>query len=448
MHSSRFHFLPVVVCLLSTSLISAREWTDTAGRKVKGEFVELTDDGKVQLNVDGKILSIPLYRFSQADQEHIDSIKNGRQAPTEEKVDNPFTSSSVPNPFESGGNEPVKSPFESEESSPIRSSTPAIDAAGSKPASSDSEELDRRDLTKMRTWVDSNGVTVKAKYIRIHNGMVILSQSGRIIQSDFYKLSPGDQKFLRDHLTAIGKADVIPSPPATITAPDASGPPQLAGGNTRVGGPNPGASTPPTTGSSTPPYSPGGATTPPAYTPPPFDPGANSPNPGSMAVSGNPGGSSSPHSPGNSRSGSPGNASTPGANDIASNSNPQGHSGASPAVMPSSPHFNSAPQAIPHSPPSMPSMPEARMPELPQFETKVVYNCTNCNAEVSESAKKCPKCKAVFDYVEDENGHRTNINGGSSSSGGRVRVPVKLIAMVVFGVLGVIGWIGKQAFGG
>lgn len=448
MHSSRFHLLPVVFCLLLTTAASAREWTDTAGRKVKGDFVELTEDGKVQLNVDGKILEIPLYRFSQADQEHIDSLKNRQQAPPEEKVDNPFNSSSVPNPFESGGSEPVKSPFEPEPSTPVRSSAPGINAAGARPVdSSETDEIDKRDLTKMRTWVDSSGNTIKAKYIRIHNGMVVLSQSGRIVQSDFYKLSPGDQKFLRDHLTAIGQADSIPAPPAVIQTPEVTGPPQLAGGDTRIGGYNPGTSTTPPAGT-TPPYSPGGAATPPAYTPPPYDPGANTPNSGSMAGRSNPGGASPPYSPGSSRSGIPGGPSNPGSNDIASNSSPHSspwdHGASSPAATSSSPHFNSAPRSIPHTPP----MPESRLPQMPQFEPKNVYNCTNCYAVVSETAKSCPKCKAVFDYREDENGRRTNIHDGSTYTGDRVRIPIKLIAMGVFFVIGIIGWIGQKVFGG
>jgi len=452
MHSSRFYLLPVVFCLLFASFGLAREWTDTAGRKVKGDFIELTEDGKVQLNVDGKILSIPLYRFSQADQEHIDALKNRQQAPPEEKVDNPFNSSSVPNPFESGGSEPVKSPFEPEESTPVRSSAPGINAIGARPVdSSDSDELDRRDLTKVRTWVDSSGNTIKAKYIRIHNGMVILSQSGRVVQSDFYKLSPGDQKFLRDHLTAIGQDHSIPAPPATIQTPEVTGPPQLAGGNTPIGGYNPGRGTTPPTGASTPPYSPGGAVTPPAYTPPPYDPGANTPNPGSMAGRNNPAGTSSPYSPGSNLGNNPSSPSRPGSNEIASNSNPHSSpwddAASSPAATSSSPHFNSAPRSNPHS---MPTMPEPRMPEIPQFETRVVYNCTNCNAEVSESAKSCPKCKAVFDYVQDENGRRTNLNNGStysSSGGGRIRIPVKLIVLGVFGVLSILGWMCRQLGG-
>lgn len=93
-------------------------------------------------------------------------------------------------------------------------------------------------------------------------------------------------------------------------------------------------------------------------------------------------------------------------------------------------------------------MPEPRMPEIPRFETKVVYNCTNCFAEVSESAKSCPKCKAKFDYVQDENGRRTNIHNGSTYTGDRVRIPIKLIAMGVFFVIGIIGWIGQKVFGG
>lgn len=398
MHSSRFRLLPVVFCFLFTTTLSAREWSDTAGRKVKGDFIELTEDGKVQLNVDGKILSIPLYRFSQADQEHIDSIKNGRKAPPEEAVDDPINSSSVPNPF---GSEPVKSPFDSDENAPSRASAPGIDAAGSRAVdSSDTEQLDRRDLTKTRTWVDSSGISIKAKYIRIHNGMVVLSQSGRIVQSDFYKLSPGDQKFLRDHLTVIGKADTIPAPPATIQAPNNSGPPQLAGGNTRVGGYNP--------GSTAPPYSPGGGVRPPAYTPPPYDPGSRSTNSGSMAGRSNPSRAASPTSPGSNRGGSPYRPSHAGSNNIASNSHPPSNSHRHFGHTMPYPRVNSAPRSI---------IPKPTVPPMwTQPECEVSYRCNGCGTQVSDIATRCPVCRRDFDYSEDEYGNRTNLNRNKRSS--------------------------------
>ena len=150
-------FLPSLLLGLfaaATSAAEVRTWTDTSGKTVTGKFIELTDDGEVKIEANGKTYDIPLTRFSDTDRKYVESQNkaNARK----------FS-----------------------------------------------------DLMGYRQWTDSDGNEIKARYIRMIDGEVVLMQGKTGHRVDFYKLSDEDQDYLRGALTARGEAGNIPEAPTT-----------------------------------------------------------------------------------------------------------------------------------------------------------------------------------------------------------------------------------------
>ena len=81
------------------------------------------------------------------------------------------------------------------------------------------------------------------------------------------------------------------------------------------------------------------------------------------------------------------------------------------------PTIPSAQPNIPTTQPNIPSLqppqhttPDAQMPGMPGFED--VYTCSSCSREVGADDTKCPHCGVRFDYVENQDGSRTEIPAG------------------------------------
>lgn len=138
----------------AASAAEVRTWTDTSGKTVTGKFIELTENGEVKIEANGKTYDIPLTRFSDTDKKYVESQnkKNARQY---------------------------------------------------------------SDLMGYRQWTDSEGTEIKARYVRMHDGEVVLMQGKTGHRVDFYKLSKEDQDYLRGALTARGEAGDIPEEPVT-----------------------------------------------------------------------------------------------------------------------------------------------------------------------------------------------------------------------------------------
>ena len=196
--------------LSGSALAKERTWTNIDGFEMKAEFVRVVD-GVVTFLKGGKLITMPLDKLSEEDQQLVRDLSMGKPLPEEDE----------------GSDSAVQtgSPFDEPQSSPP-------------PAAGHSHGKVRIDE---RAWTDSSGKKTYARFVRIVGKEVVLIRTNKVIRISYYSLSKEDQQYVRDVLTQQGKADQIPddygvaSPMAGAT--DASAPPMsppAAGGrNTR-----------------------------------------------------------------------------------------------------------------------------------------------------------------------------------------------------------------------
>jgi len=163
MKASTFAISVFAMGLLASSVLAAEErtWTDTSGKTLSGELEEVTSDGKVKIKSNGQSFTIPIERFSDEDQQYIDAQNKQMEkdeAPTRRRR--------------------------------------------------------KSDLFDYRQWKDNQDNEIKAKYVRIHEGQVVLLQGRTAHKVSFYDLSTEDQNYLRGELEARNEANQIPPRPS------------------------------------------------------------------------------------------------------------------------------------------------------------------------------------------------------------------------------------------
>ncbi len=62
-----------------------------------------------------------------------------------------------------------------------------------------------------RTWTDNRGNQVVAKFVRVHQGDVVLLRGGRALKVPFENLSQEDQEYIRKELEAKGQGHLVPA---------------------------------------------------------------------------------------------------------------------------------------------------------------------------------------------------------------------------------------------
>ena len=78
-----------------------------------------------------------------------------------------------------------------------------------KPASS----LTKKPVSpKPRGWAYRSGRTTTGKFVRIHNGNVVILRGTRTVTIPYYELSDADQAYVKDLLTSMGEEHLIPPP--------------------------------------------------------------------------------------------------------------------------------------------------------------------------------------------------------------------------------------------
>ncbi|MBA2117351.1 hypothetical protein [Bremerella alba] len=162
--SRHFLYVPLLICLFAVGVSAqeAREWTDANGRSLSGKFLELTADNNVRIDSNGEIFVIPLSAFVEADQQYAKQQQANASKPKE-----------MPKP-----------------------------------------RIDKSDdsLFENRDWSDYKDESIRAKFVRMHEGYVILLQGANAQKVSFHILSKKDQDWLRGHLQKRGEEDKIVSP--------------------------------------------------------------------------------------------------------------------------------------------------------------------------------------------------------------------------------------------
>lgn len=171
--SKNIALVPLFFCLFATFAMGqdTHEWTDVNGKKLRGRFLELTPENNVRIETDTDVFVIPLNAFSEEDQKYA-RMQQG--------------------------------------------------SATKKPAM-ETPKVDKSDTTlfENREWTDFRDRQVKAKFVRMHEGYVILLQGATGHKISFYVLSDEDQKWLRDHLRKRGEEEqILPRLEMELAAPD------------------------------------------------------------------------------------------------------------------------------------------------------------------------------------------------------------------------------------
>ena len=403
--------LITAILLLAAGQAAAQErvWTSSDGQTIRGEFIREVD-GDVTLLVAGKIVTMPLDRLSERDQQIVRDLAAGKPLP----ADSPPGSNKrvVDDPVES-------SPAPAEQETPAP--PPALGPRKAKAPTN-------------RVWTDTAGRKTTGKFVRVFGDKVVISRSGGPITIGFYELSEADQTYVRELLASRGEENIIPEPPSATAPVDAENRPPGAGpvpGNRAGGGMRPGGfgpmDGPNGTGRGRPPpgLAPG--------TPQPIQPRTSEtgsrPPPGLGA-------------PGPPESTFPGPAAP-----------------ASPPVEPAvPPHVASPPDYPSSAEQGQPSAPTVHSPPDPMYQPpdpgagafQRVPICSNCQRQVSESeakGKRCPHCGAlwVFDQYHTGSGSSSGSAAGSGSStsqsplsGAATERTVRAVILIVAAVVGVV----------
>src|SRR5262245_10062191 len=139
------------VLLAGPALAKERTWTHADGRQMKAEFVREID-GEVTFLKDGKLITFPLDKLSEKDQQIIRDLTMGKPVPDEDDG----------------------------------SSAPAA-AGGKTTAGGETKKPATTKITiENRTWTDDRGNKTTAKFVRINGNDVVLNRSGRTLTVSFH----------------------------------------------------------------------------------------------------------------------------------------------------------------------------------------------------------------------------------------------------------------------
>ena len=210
----RLIFAVLMALLVTLDVVAAeRTWTDVQGRSMRAEFVRELD-GEVTLLRAGKLVTIPLQKFSEKDRQYIRDVADGKSAAEEPAADSPPPPVSVPVPPSpappardaASEDTAASDPFESS-SKPAASSVPA-----EAPPAASSKSTKRFPPAANRAWADSMGNVITAKFVRMFGRKVVLMRGVRTSTVLYDQLSPADKQYLEEFLTERGLESQIPPP--------------------------------------------------------------------------------------------------------------------------------------------------------------------------------------------------------------------------------------------
>lgn len=174
----------------SASPLEASEetWTDVSGRTMQAEFVGLDNTDAVFVK-NGAEVRVPISRLSPADRDRAIQL-----------------------------NESAKD---------------ADDDDGE--TNGDRRRPGRRRTFENRSWSDTRGNVITARFVRIRDDQVVLSRGGRNTVVPYYNLSDTDQQYIREVLMDMGEEELIPAERPAAAAPTAPGAPRTLPGAAALG---------------------------------------------------------------------------------------------------------------------------------------------------------------------------------------------------------------------
>lgn len=173
---------------LATEAAEERTWTDNQGKTLVGKLIEQNGD-QITIEADGKRYTLPANRFSAEDQAYLKSIASSAEDPA--------------------------------------------------PVEADKQK--KKIQIVERSWTDNANRTIKARFVRMNNGLVVL-QNASVQSVPFYNLSQDDQDYVREVLESRGQLNLIPArPPQPVNSErqPAVAPPANPGTNPFPAGSNP-----------------------------------------------------------------------------------------------------------------------------------------------------------------------------------------------------------------
>jgi hypothetical protein len=206
--------LALVVSARSSCAAEVRTWTDVAGRKTEAKFVRVFN-GEVILEKDGRMLKVPLARFSADDQKHIRELSTSPLATAKAASKGAAASREVAN-------------------AAAATAQTKKDGASGQTAEKSAAKSAAAELRQMRDWRDNAGGVIKARFERVFGRQVVLAAGNRLRTIDFSRLSAADQEFVRKNLEAQGRAAEVPAAVAAsstdLTAGTAESSPTVSAG--------------------------------------------------------------------------------------------------------------------------------------------------------------------------------------------------------------------------
>jgi hypothetical protein len=160
--------------LLRPLAAEERVWTDTQGRTMRAEFLREVDGEAVFLK-DGKLLTLPLERFTDADREVMKKLAAGKPISDESAPEDPF--------------KPVARPAPPAPSGGFAPSRPLV--------------KERAEIVS-REWIDVVGNRATGKFVRVVGRDVLILRGVRTFVVAFDKLSFVDQSYVNQILEERG----------------------------------------------------------------------------------------------------------------------------------------------------------------------------------------------------------------------------------------------------
>ena len=192
----------VVACVADE--LHARTWTDGNGKQIEAVFVRASGD-TVILQHKGHQAAFPISGFSAEDQEYLrGKIKTPIRTSPRQAVQPP-AARQLPPPAQVGPN-------------PVPPPTTVKPSLAQNPS----------DISKPRTWTDSEGRQIKAKFVEMKGQDVVLARGRKNITVPFAKFCQADRELMRTSLAANGKGHLVPDEPQPVIVAQAPSSPPVA----------------------------------------------------------------------------------------------------------------------------------------------------------------------------------------------------------------------------